>query len=109
MRNNSWQYMLVWTKVHVQLIETNGEIYGILTARPVAGAALSKELLAKIKRSTTSLGSLLALSRRIRSCDNLVSEISALHLELADQKISDRARGLLEDQESVEAITAHVN
>ena len=38
-----------------------------------------------------------------------MSEISALHLELADQKISDRARGLIEAEENCQAITAHVN
>jgi AmiR/NasT family two-component response regulator len=99
------------TKNRVQVfpIEFGSTMAGLLCVKPVQTATLSPQLISRIKNSCDSLASLLALARKIRSYDNLVSEISALHLELADQKISDRARGLLESRQSPEAIAAHVN
>ena len=96
-------------RVQVHPIETEGRTIGVLCVRTKAGRTLSKQSMDKITSSSASLASLLALSRKIRSYDNLASEISALHLELADQKISDRARGLLGEEEAAQTIIAHVN
>jgi len=96
-------------RVTVYPIEAQGALQGLLCIRPNGVDPITKQQLARTAQTCDSLASLLALARKIRSYDNLVSEISALHLELADQKISDRARGLLDDEESPDAITAHVN
>ncbi len=96
-------------KLHIFPVENDGAVAGILCVRPSGTAGVSKTLLAKINTASKSLGPVLALAKKIRSYDNLVSEISALHIELADQKISDRARGLLLDEESANVIAAHVN
>ena len=96
-------------KIRIFPVTTPGGLVGILCVRPAANTSLSIQVINKLRASSQSLASILALARKIRSYDVLISEISSLHLELADQKISDRARGLLADNESPEAITEHVN
>jgi AmiR/NasT family two-component response regulator len=96
-------------KLHFFPVEAEGTIGGILCAKPPGNCGLSQRFLAKLNEASKSLAAVLALAKKIRSFDHFVSEISALHLELADQKIFDRARGLLEDPGSADAIAAHVN
>ena len=84
-------------------------LIGLLGIHLASPGDLNFESLDAAHELTQALASLLLLSRKLRSYDQLAAEISALHFELADEKIADRASGLLEERHSQDTVAAHVD